>query len=315
VSQPNYCNLASVKSGEAIIGNAPHWQMALALEAPMREWDRFRSHRPEALNKAASSGLSFGMLLFETKHTATHSQRQLLRCQDNQLEALTSQDIEAELHAALLEPQHWQALAPTPKPERWLLTCTHGRVDAACAKFGIQAAQQLEAYSDVVALGRCAHFGGHRFAPTLVELPSLRFWGRLQPDTLSSLALQQGDLEQLLCTCYRGWAGLDGYTQLLERQAWLEHGWAWLGYRVSGAVVACEGEWDRQRFVYPSGQDNSPEWAEVRLEYQAPNGARGVYTGVVERCADVLSMGGTDGEAMTYKQFRLSSFRHATQQI
>jgi hypothetical protein len=307
----NYCNLYSAASGEAIIGNAPLWQKAVALEVAAPHWDTLRDKQQPhqaVLQKATKRLSGFGVLVFETDQTPRHATPQAFHLLEPSATGFGQRrvavtDLCADLETALLGKGAGQA-----QTQRHLLVCTHGRVDVACAKFGMETARQLEAYTNIIA-GRCAHFGGHRFAPTLVELPSLRFWGRLDADTLHTLATHTGDLEQLVQTCYRGWAALDGYTQLLEQQAWLEQGWDWLTCRVSGAVLACEGEWDTGRFVYPTGQENPPAWAEVRLEYQHPNGSSGVYHGVVERCADVESMGGSNCETDVYKQFRLTSFR------
>jgi hypothetical protein len=331
VSAVRYCNLVSAISGEHVIGNAPLWHTSVALEVPMRNWEVTRDranmtpHRLETLGRAAKLGHGFGLLLFET--AATKCSRTSMRVVVTRRETNTPggyssttyeiapDNVDALLEAALLEPARLEAFArvESPREERLLLMCTHARVDAACAKFGIPLQRYLERLqgSDVIA-ARCAHFGGHRFAPTLVELPSNRLWGRLTKATLETLATRRGDLEMLLTTAYRGWAALDGFTQFVEQRAWLETGWDWLTYRVSGRVTACEGAFDPLRFVYPTGLESPPAWVQVRLEALRPDGSSLAFTGVVERAADASSLGTTNGEAVTYKQFRLSSFTKET---
>ena len=64
-----------------------------------------------------------------------------------------------------------------PAATRDLLVCTHGAVDACCAKFGYpvyRRLQQIAAESELpvpVRVWRCTHFGGHRFAATLLDMP------------------------------------------------------------------------------------------------------------------------------------------------
>lgn len=62
---------------------------------------------------------------------------------------------------------------------RDLLICTHGTIDACCALFGYPSYRRLRASArasgDEVRVWRSSHFGGHRFAPTVLELPSGRF--------------------------------------------------------------------------------------------------------------------------------------------
>lgn len=78
-------------------------------------------------------------------------------------------------------------LQPRDERTRGLFVCTHGAIDACCAKFGYPVFRELSrlADADVATTGaqarvwRCTHFGGHRFAPTVLEMPGGRYWGRL----------------------------------------------------------------------------------------------------------------------------------------
>ncbi len=66
---------------------------------------------------------------------------------------------------------------------RDLLVCTHGAVDACCAKFGYpvyRRLRQIAAESDLpvpVRVWRCTHFGGRRFAATVLDMPEGRIGG------------------------------------------------------------------------------------------------------------------------------------------
>jgi hypothetical protein len=70
-----------------------------------------------------------------------------------------------------------------PAATRDLLVCTHGAVDACCAKFGYPVYRRLRQIAAESALPvpvrvwRCTHFGGHRFAATLLDMPEGRYLG------------------------------------------------------------------------------------------------------------------------------------------
>lgn len=125
-------------------------------------------------------------------------------------------------------------------PYRDFLVCTQGAVDAACGKFGYQLYQQVKKvaqdYPDV-RIWRAAHFGGHMFAPTVLELPSGRCWAHLGAAQVEALFAQAGDIG-CLDGHYRGWAGLDSaFLQVAEKELMLKHGWSWLSAAKRGWVV------------------------------------------------------------------------------
>lgn len=118
-----------------------------------------------------------------------------------------------------------------PSGTRDLLVCTHGAVDACCAKFGYPVYRQLRQIAAAspasVRVWRCTHFGGHRFAATLLDMPEGRYWGRLQARHLAALVHRDGPVADLR-GCYRGWAALPHpLQQVAEREAFVRGGWAW----------------------------------------------------------------------------------------
>ncbi len=61
--------------------------------------------------------------------------------------------------------------------KRDILVCTHGTVDVACAKFGYPLYKHLrENADDTVRIWRVSHFGGHLYAPTLMDMPKGDYW-------------------------------------------------------------------------------------------------------------------------------------------
>ena len=90
--------------------------------------------------------------------------------------------------------------------------------------------------SETLRVWRCSHFGGHRFAPTLIDFPQGRSWGHLEPEILDLLIEQKGDVTDLY-RFYRGWAGLSQLEQIAEREIWMQEGWDWLKYPKTSQVL------------------------------------------------------------------------------
>ena len=77
---------------------------------------------------------------------------------------------------------------------------------------------------------RTSHTGGHRFAPTALILPQGQYWAYLDEGSLRSILDQSGDPAELAGQ-YRGSAACgSGAEQAAEREAFVRHGWEWLGW-------------------------------------------------------------------------------------
>lgn len=173
---------------------------------------------------------------------------------------------------------------------RDLLVCTHGTVDAACAKFGYPLYKHLrKTYADDdVRIWRVSHFGGHVFAPTLIDMPTAHYWAYIEREQAAEIMARSGD-PTALRGHYRGWAGINGgFIQAAEREMWLREGWSWFNYRKLGTVLAQDPDADH------------PAWAEVSIEFAAPDGStHGCYEARVEvqQHVDTIS---TTGYSHTY---------------
>jgi hypothetical protein len=90
-------------------------------------------------------------------------------------------------------------------PQRLALVCTNGKRDLCCAVRGRPVAAAIAAATDWETW-ECSHLGGHRFAATMMLLPSGDMFGWL--DSGSALeVLQRYDAGQCVLTHYRGRAG------------------------------------------------------------------------------------------------------------
>ncbi|PSN09175.1 sucrase ferredoxin, partial [filamentous cyanobacterium CCT1] len=200
----------------------------------------------------------------------------------------------------------FEAYRQPTQPSREILVCTHGNVDVACSKFGFPIYQQLrqgrpDTPSPPPRIWRCSHFGGHNFAPTLVDLPTGQMWGHLEPEVLATLIQRQGNVADLR-QFYRGWCGLDRFEQMVEREIWTQHGWDWLSYKKWGETVA----------IAPAEDPYYADWAEVRLHYAASDGSEaGTYAARVEVCGEVITQwnSGPDEPLEAQKQYRVLNLR------
>lgn len=184
---------------------------------------------------------------------------------------------------------------------REILVCTHGNVDAACARFGYPIYQQLRNEYAARSPGnlrvwRCSHFGGHRFAPTLIDLPEGRAWGHLEPEIVDRLIRRFGEVTELR-SHYRGWSGLSKFEQVAEREIWMQVGWDWLSFAKSGRTTRKGGLTGIRPYVYQllrwiplkriqvflERWTQNATWADVEISFISSDGTTsGIYTARVE---------------------------------
>ncbi|MEM7793208.1 MAG: sucrase ferredoxin [Cyanobacteria bacterium P01_C01_bin.118] len=187
---------------------------------------------------------------------------------------------------------------------REILVCTHTQVDLACGRFGTPIYRQLrQTYGQQgqpLRVWQSTHFGGHRFAPTLVDLPTGLFWGHLEPNILPQLIEHSGDHRQMQ-HFYRGWAGCTQFEQIAEREAWMREGWDWFTYPRAAAEQR-KGLRGLKRFLYPvlrripikvlqlwlNFWTLDARCVDVQIEYMSAH-ANGLYQMTVKETDEVLS--------------------------
>ncbi|ACK73825.1 Sucraseferredoxin family protein (plasmid) [Gloeothece citriformis PCC 7424] len=185
---------------------------------------------------------------------------------------------------------------------REILVCTHGNVDVACARFGYPIYEQLKSNygsnNKSLRVWRCSHFGGHQFAPTLVDLPEGRYWGHLESEILD-LLINRHDSPEKLRRFYRGWAGLSQFEQIVDREIWLQQGWDWFDYEKEGQIIAID----------ENNEEWEADWAEVRINFSSIDGKiTGAYQGRVEVSHQIMTMtNSADDQSLTsVKQYHIS---------
>jgi len=210
-----------------------------------------------------------------------------------------NREVTALVEALLLSPATLARFAPYRQPTthlRELLVCTHGNRDICCGKFGFPAFHTLRQLAASMLtpfrVWRTSHFGGHRFAPTALDLPDGRCWGHLEAEVLENLARRSGRVFPLR-PFYRGWSGLSVYEQVAEREIFMRQGWWWVNYLK-----------DIQTLEF----DEAENRAEIWLSYTTPDGRiSGAYQATVAFSHQVSTLGRSgDRQPLPVKQYRVS---------
>ncbi len=268
VRRPEACSALSLDADEVLTGTAPHPRAWLALEQP-GPWGRkapSSSHLDRdfgaALDaRAKAAGVTFVLIRRPGRHADHHtaSRRVLLASHPGAgwLEQ-TSLDDARELGELDLE-----SLAEGRRPgfgdataDPTVLICTNGRRDLCCAEVGRARVAAL-APELGESLWESSHLGGHRFAPTVLLLPSGVVLGRASvTDILAAVA------GRVPLGAYRGRSALAPAAQVAEAAVLTELGGDRAGVR----------EADRLDVLPPSGDG---PWA---VTVRVPNGASWLVT-------------------------------------
>lgn len=269
---------------------------------------RFVKGLPEVVDEAMNRGLiqKFGAFMPDREYSEKGRARVLLfrRPGDGAFSSFEKDDLLVPLDD--LAPTVEALLSGGEFPEgyrsgsadvRDVFVCTHNNRDVCCGKFGDPVYKELRrTYADeTLRVWRTSHIGGHRFAPTLLELPEGRYWGHLEMDAVEKLVLRNGSFSDL-GRFYRGWAGLGSkFEQIVEREILVREGWTWAGYLKEGRVLGVSGDEDR---------------AEVRIEYEHPNGSTGAYEALVVADGSVTTLGNSGfGPLEEVTQYRVSQLK------
>jgi hypothetical protein len=309
----NFCSVFAKNAGEEPIGSAwsvkRFFMIEVALPWPylILEARNIPPGMPDAVNELYSSHPDWGIMAiapdpaysipgktriidldFSASPLAKATRRELLVDFDQAANAVNACSRGEEL------PENTQI---DDFPYRDMLICTHGAIDACCAKFGFPAYSKLRHLAQDTPntrIWRCSHFGGHRFAPTMLDLPDGRYWGFLDDSDLESILFQRGSTESVR-GCYRGWAGYDHPAeQLLEREAFTHEGWAWL-------------DWPQSCEILERGPAGEP--VKLAITAYPPTGKTIRYEGRIEDMGELTTLGETNGEPFAKRIHRIADLR------
>ncbi|RCJ23559.1 sucrase ferredoxin [Nostoc sp. ATCC 43529] len=250
-----FCSDYSRQAGEDIIGSATNYQTYILVECPP-PWtsEAFNSKWvPENLKilieevKRAKLPIRFLLIANDLSHKVNQTTLLIYQRKEGLNNGYHKQEFilpNIEQVAGVVQKWLW-GIGSNAEVEtsatRDLLVCTHGSHDKCCARYGNPfyfhaTATISELDLDNVRIWRSSHFGGHRFAPTLIDLPEGRYYGNLDLDSFKSILTRTGDI-QCLDKVYRGWGILAPALQTLEKELILSEGWDWFNYKVTGKVL------------------------------------------------------------------------------
>lgn len=288
--QKVYCNCLAAERGLHPVGHGGDFDDALVIEMPL-PWKQGLYYDDAKLpaklsqlrdlwDQAYEAGLGYRHRLLMIAPDAEYSREgyrrimlftrpQGLMARFDKVEYFVPTELTGDVIWALYqEPE----MLPTFEPYRVhradgvrdILVCTHGTIDAACSRFGYPLYKHVrDTYADEhLRVWRVSHFGGHVFAPTLMDMPTGHYWAFVDRERARQIAHYEGEVHELQAH-YRGWAGVeDGFAQAAEAALWELYGWEWFGYVRSAQIITKDSNADL------------PQWAVVQVTFRAPGAAR-----------------------------------------
>lgn len=245
-----FCSVISTESGESPFGSAWHAERFIAAEIPLPWKYNFMEspNVPDGLHALLKGmwdqGIYPAMIGFAPDdiwsvpgHTRVIEYRipQAPFSGFGQREYLFPTELVPEIMESFLRDEHGDSLEEYRRDivsgQRDFMVCTHGAIDACCAKFGYPIYKMMRMMAENadhnMRVWRCTHFGGHRFAPTMIDMPSGRYWGHLEARDLGQIVRHELPRE-LIRDRYRGWACLPyGTAQVAECEILSQAGWEW----------------------------------------------------------------------------------------
>jgi hypothetical protein len=314
--QGQLCAVVSKNNGEDPIGTAPHFDQLLVLELPPpwpgNVWQAGQT--PEGLRELFQHAGEQGLRLVAqailpnpidgsrpgwTRLFSFHRPPGPVATYGKEEFIVPNREVTDVVEALLLSPGRVPNFEPYRQDTthlREILVCTHGNRDVCCGKFGFPMFHALRQIAASAArpfrVWRTSHLGGHRFAPTLLDLPEGRCWGHLDLETLEKLALRRGRVLPLR-RFYRGWSALAPHEQVAEREVFMRIGREWLHYL---------------KEIHTLELDETKDYARIWLGYTAPDGqVGGAYEATVEfsHWVSTLLRSG-DPQPTPVKQYRVS---------
>ncbi len=167
----------SLAASEPLVGTAPHVTTWLIVEHA-GPWS---SHAPQAIPEfAALKGTGITPLFARRPNARRHGHRYWIARESgvHSGSGASVSQLVALAQDANLEPND---------DAHTIFICTNGARDACCATIGRKLSTT---FADDERAWECTHLGGHRFAPTALELPSGNVYGRLTNLELSSAHLR-----------------------------------------------------------------------------------------------------------------------------
>ena len=250
-----FCADACRQADEDIIGSGTNHSIYVLIECPYPwEYNAFDSrYLPENLKNLIAEvqqyKLSIRFLLIAQNHNQKQNNKKVLIYEKDQAKFLNGYqkyefDVENPEYIAPVIKKYLEGesldtntnITMRKSQSRDILVCTHGSHDKCCAKYGNPFYVQGKATIQELGLKdtqiwKASHFGGHRFAPTIIDFPDGRYYGLLTQESFKSILMKTGSVK-IFNHVYRGWGILPTCIQALERELIFRHNWEWFNYKI-----------------------------------------------------------------------------------
>lgn len=316
-SRIQFCSAVSAASGEDTAGSAWHTSRYLMVEFPL-PWSYNVLQSPNAptgiealLNELWDAGIHFGTIGFAPDED--WSVPGMTRIFDHRVPGPTfrgygldeylvpSARVVSLIRALAFHPETLplEPYRVTGNPRRNLFVCTHGAIDACCATYGYPIFKLLRSMATNAEhpyrVWRCTHFGGHRFAATLLEMPEGRYWGHLDARDLAPLITRNGSFADLRHR-YRGWAAIENTVQqVAEAEVLRAVGWQWtvclvnLGsFPPNPPYDAPEPEPGPWAFTFTYRHPESGETGTIHIDVETNGSIRTLHSSNADELADAV---------------------------
>lgn len=254
-----FCADASKCAQEDIIGTASNYQAYVLIECCVPwEYEAFNSQQipqnlKDLVEEVEHSKQNIRFLLINNDRTKCANQRKVLIYENKHQELFGGYEkhefnVDSIDQVAEIVKSYLAGEVPDYENEnessRDILVCTHGSHDMCCARYGnpfyaeaVALVSELELND--VRVWKSSHFGGHRMAPTAIDLTDGRYYGNLDRNSFQSILTRTGDIE-CLNQVYRGSGILPSPIQVFERELIVLYGWDWFNYKIASNFLDSE---------------------------------------------------------------------------
>jgi hypothetical protein len=239
-----HCSLEASQIKHNLVGSIEHRVHQVFFEVP-EPWKKVYSlsehFPPKLLNVLQIFAKTFpntsvSVFAPDSEYSSSRGSRLIYQRSDQKYEyVIPSEDIAETFHQIIFAEDPRQIknsrFFETSSSQRDVFICTHANRDQCCGKFGTELYEKLRKVvsfeKDKIRIFRSSHIGGHRYSPTMLELPSLNCWGHLDEASALKIILRSGDTKSVL-EHFRGSAFLSSaYFQVAEKEMLRLLGWDW----------------------------------------------------------------------------------------
>jgi len=292
----NPCSELSRLLEEDPIGTAPMWTKCIVIELPppwsakieeSKHFDESITNYINELNETEHK-IRLQCILPDEQYSTPGMRRVMLFTKDpefllatHRLEYLIPEASLPDLCISILKnPQQaekYKKFKQDVPSMKDILICTHGNRDRCCGSIAVplynqlrRKYTQLNELMDSIRIWRTSHTGGHRFAPTVIDLPQGRYWAYVDEMNIDSIIHNSGQISNLNKN-YRGCSLVSSVQeQNAEKELLFDLGWSWIDFKKYVYTVKSSKENDSHlvNAFYLEPDMNSKHNFQFKIQYE-----------------------------------------------